>query len=440
MNRFILAIAPLLTPLKKPPKTNLESLRLGFLVLVGLVLAICGACSTEVRGQDADAGAAIRANPPPSTVILISMDGTRPADVTPETLPSLVKLGARGAVSEGLIPVSPSNTFPSHVSMATGVHPEEHRLVNNRFIDPDRGPFDRGAPNEWVESEPIWSVAERHGLPTASYFWVGSEGPWSGGPGPLHTRKFSSSTLEKTKVNRILNWLALPDPKERPVLITTWFHGADHAGHVSGPGAPSVAKELAPQDLQIARLVAELEARGLFESTTLIFVSDHGMAGAAREVNLGLRLGRAGLDLKTIGIGGFSTLVFDQGKRTEAGMRRAVEIARSQGLEAHLRTEAPRSWHVNDPRFGDVVVRAPIGTAIVTSTTLIDGFHGYDPEAKEMAGMFVAYGRGVKPGAQIGRVSSLSIAPTVLRLLGLPIPEQMKTAPIPELLEGIPGT
>ncbi len=446
MNRFNLRMNPL--------KSTVRRAGLGLFVL-GLLSAFGNACSTEVLSKEVAAPAPAPATIPqaapssvaapgasaaPPTVILISMDGTRPADVTKEAMPSLVMLGAGGAVAGGLIPVNPSNTFPSHVSMATGVHPETHRLVNNRFIDPERGPFKRSAPNEWIESEPIWSIAERHGLPTASYFWVGSEGPWSGGPGPQHTRKFSSSTLEKTKVNRILNWLALPDPKQRPVLITAWFHGADHAGHIAGPGAPSIEKELLPQDVQIARLVAELEARGLFESTTLIFVSDHGMTRAEREVNLGLKLGRAGLDLTTIGIGGFSSIVFDKGKRTEAGMRRVVEIAQEAGLEAHLRRSAPRDWHVDDPRFGDVVVRAPIGVAIVTSSTHINGFHGYDPEAKEMAGILIAHGRGVKAGSKLGRVSSLALAPTILRLLGLPVPEQMKVAPIPELLEGVPGT
>jgi hypothetical protein len=50
-----------------------------------------------------------------------------------------------------------------------------------------------------------------------------------------------------------------------------------------------------------------------------------------------------------------------------------------------------------------------------------------------MAGILVAYGRGVRNGASLGRVSSLAVAPTVLRLLGLPVPPQMKTAPIKDL-------
>jgi hypothetical protein len=161
------------------------------------------------------------------------------------------------------------------------------------------------------------------------------------------------------------------------------------------------------------------------------------MVEASQRINLGRRLSRAGLELSLLGIGGFAIGVFDDGEKSEANLARAVEIARAAGLEAWSRGDAPPEWHVADPRFGDFVVRAPVGIAIVRATTLIDGFHGYDAKEPAMAGLLVARGRGVLVGARLGRVSSLAIAPTVLELLGLPIPPQMKEPPIVELLQGI---
>ena len=145
----------------------------------------------------------------------------------------------------------------------------------------------------------------------------------------------------------------------------------------------------------------------------------------------------AGLELSLLGIGGFAIGVFDAGEVSEANLKRALEITRGVGMQAWARTEAPADWHVDDVRFGDFVVRAPIGTAIVGSMTFIDGFHGYASSEPEMAGILVARGRGVSVGASLRRVSSLAIAPTVLELLGLPIPPQMKASPIRELLRGI---
>lgn len=403
-------------------------------LLLGLALLAMAGC---VRADPVDAAEAGGDGEAPTTVILISMDGTRPADLTEERLPALLALAREGARAERLVPVDPTNTFPSHVSLATGVRPEKHRLVNNRFHDPLRGRFSRDAPHTWIESEPIWSIAERHDVPSASYYWVGSEGPWQGGPGPRETRRFSSRTSEKRKVTQILAWLDEADPARRPRLITSWFHGADHAGHVSGPDSPEVTRQLAPQDRQIARLVRELEARDLFASTTLLIVSDHGMALASERVNLGVLLDRAGVEAAVLGIGGFATIVFEDDERSEAAIARAVAVAREAGLEASRRTRAPADWHVGDPRFGDVVVRAPVGVAIVTRTTLIDGFHGYPGTAPEMGAVLVARGRGVRVGASLGVVSALQIAPTVLRLLDLPVPAQMTAPPIDGLLDGI---
>jgi len=75
------------------------------------------------------------------------------------------------------------------------------------------------------------------GIKTASYYWIGSEGAWPGGRAPSEWKRFSSRTSERKKVDRILEWLGRP-PGEQPRLITSWFHGADHAGHHDGPGTP----------------------------------------------------------------------------------------------------------------------------------------------------------------------------------------------------------
>ena len=78
------------------------------------------------------------------------------------------------------------------------------------------------------------------------------------------------------------------------------------------------------------------------------------------------------------------------------------------------------------PRFGDVVVRAPIGTAIVRQGLNIKGFHGYLPSHPEMDGIFYAFGRGVEPGRRLSGVQNVDVAPTILELLSQPIPSGME--------------
>jgi hypothetical protein len=69
----------------------------------------------------------------------------------------------------------------------------------------------------------------------------------------------------------------------------------------------------------------------------------------------------------------------------------------------------PHREKENSFRFEDLVY----GTGMVKS-----GCH--DPK-----GMMMLYGPGIRPGERIGECTNLDIAPTLLTLLGLPVPEEM---------------
>ena len=379
----------------------------------------------------------------PPSVVLISLDGTRPADVTPESMPTLAGLAERGAVAERLVPVSPSNTFPNHVSLVTGVAPDRHGIVNNAFEDRDGRVFEKSERDipSWILVEPLWSLLEGAEVRTASFYWVGSEGAWPGGRAPSEWKKFSSRTSEKKKVDQILEWFDRPEDA-RPRLITAWFHGGDRPGHRDGPGAPSVVRSLRKQDLQIARLLEGLAARGRLADTTVLFVSDHGMTRADAEVDLRAVLReRDGISSRVYGIGGFASVVLRREDRDdEQRLAQVVVRAEELGLEAHLRPQAPPAWRVAHPRFGDVVVRAPIGTAIVYRGLDIEGFHGYDPQLPEMSAVFFALGRGVRPGTRLPALRAVDVAPTVLALLGRPVPEWMEGEVVQAIVPAPPAS
>jgi predicted AlkP superfamily pyrophosphatase or phosphodiesterase len=390
-------------------------------LLVGALL-LCAACGA--------AGPSVRPGP---RVILISLDGTRPQDVVDDALPAFAEVLRRGARAERLVPAFPANTFPNHVTLVTGVAPEVHGIVNNVFFDPQRGRFDYDADPDWILVEPVWSIAARYGVVSASFHWVGSEGPWHGAHGPRHWKKFDSRTQEDAKVRQILAWLDIPDASQRPRLITAWFHGADHAGHVHGPGSDAVRGAMREQDAALAVLLAGLAARDAWASTTLLLVSDHGMAAIRERVDLQAALGDAGVGARVVGGGGFAAISADD----EDAARRAVAVARELGLESWLRREAPQELRVSHPRFGAAVVLAPPGTSIESRRAGRDpllGAHGYRPELPAMGALLLALGRGAEPGERLGEVRSIDVAPTVLSLLGVPPPQWMEGRAIPALL------
>ena len=384
--------------------------RIPFSFLAALVLCLGGSPS---------AGAG-----PPASVVMISLDGTRPADIAAGRLPSLSHMAKRGAIAAKLLPSFPSNTFPNHVTLVTGVAPERHGIVDNTFVDPERGLFAKQDIPSWIQVEPIWSLVGRAGILSASFYWVGSEGAWPGGGGPRYWRPFSSKTPEDEKVDQILAWLDLPEA-ERPRLITSWFHGADHAGHHHGPDSPEVARALAEQDLALERLLQGISDRGLWPSTTLLVVSDHGMMQPERRVDLGAALAAHGVEARVIGIGGFVSVRVDP-----EDSEKAVEIANGLGLSAWRRENAPLELRLANPRFGAVVVTAPRDTAIVYRGLVLAGFHGHAPEVPEMAGILVAAGRGVARGTGLPEIRNIDVAPTVLRLLDVPVPGWMEGRPI----------
>jgi arylsulfatase A-like enzyme len=364
------------------------------------------------------------------SVVMISLDGTRPADVAAGRLPSLTRMSRRGASAEKLLSSFPSNTFPNHVTLVTGVVPERHGIVDNSFVDPERGRFQKQDIPSWIAVEPIWSLLSRAGILSASYYWVGSEGDWPGGAGPRYWKPFSSRTLESQKVEQILAWLDLPE-RERPRLITSWFHGADHVSHHHGPDSDEVVRALEVQDRALQLLLQGIAERGLWQSTTLLVVSDHGMMLPERRVNLAAELEAAGIEARVVGIGGFVSLRVE-----EEDIAKAVAKARGLGLSAWRRADAPAELRVANPRFGPVVVTAPRGTAIVYSGLKLAGFHGHAPEIPEMAGILVAQGRGVAPGTRLPEIHNIHVAPTVLRLLDVVVPSWMEGRPIPGLSGG----
>ena len=70
-----------------------------------------------------------------------------------------------------------------------------------------------------------------------------------------------------------------------------------------------------------------------------------------------------------------------------------------------------------------------VGGRLATKATL-NGSHGHAPETPSMQAMIAAAGRGVSPGAAPETPHNLDVAPTILGLLGVPIPEWVEGEPL----------
>lgn len=389
------------------------------------------------------------ASPPLSSVIVLSWDGVRHDYPDRVALPNLARLARDGVRVGRLIPVYPSNTFPGHVSLATGTFPDVHGIIDNVFIDRQRGLYRYSADADWIEAEPLWIAAERQGVPVATYFWVGTETDWHGQGTRYRVAPFESGRPEAEKVDQILTWLALPQA-ERPRLIMSYWAGADRDGHDHGPDSGAVAEQLERQDEQLGRLMAGLDELDFWDHSTLIVVSDHGMTDVRRYLDVADVLDDAGIGARVIGSAVANVYLEDTADRDAAlSALRALDA-----VQAFPGDQLPEEWRLSHPgRTGDIVVvtappftlSRPMGLPGYLGRlyfALGGGFggHGYWPDHPDMAGVFLAMGRGVPRGLVVPEVHQVDLAPTVARLLGIEPPRQSEGRPVRGLGEHLVGT
>jgi predicted AlkP superfamily pyrophosphatase or phosphodiesterase len=390
----------------------------------------------------AAAAGAVAAEQKAPSVIVLSWDGTRFDYLDRAELPALSRIAREGTRAERLVPVFPSSTFPNHVSLATGTYPDRHGIVGNRFLDDERGRYSYEADASWIDAEPIWMTAERQGVRAATFFWVGSETDWNGAGASYRRAPFDSDVPETAKVDQILAWLDLPEA-ERPRLVMSWWHGPDSAGHRHGPESSDVTEQLVAQDVELARLLAGLDERNAWPHTTLILVSDHGMALVNERIDVAGALAEQGIEADPILAGGYGFVhLADPGRRAEA----LKALNALPGVTAHASDALPDGLRATRPdRSGDIVLVAEPPRGLFTSRDwtffvvrgAFDGtfgasigVHGFLPGREDMHGVFLAMGRGVASDLALGPVRAIDVAPTVSHLLGIEPPLHNEGKPI----------
>lgn len=362
-------------------------------------------------------------------VVLVSFDGFRPDYLERFDTPAFDRLATRGLRAAGLISVFPSLTFPGHYSIATGLHPEAHGIVANRFYDPvlddefDYREREDAQDGGWWGGEPIWVTAELQGLVAAAFFFPGTDAD-IGGVRPSHWRPYDGSVPNAARVEQVLDWLALPE-EARPHLVTLYFSLVDSAGHDLGPASADMRRSVEASDRLLGRLVAGIDALPHAARVALVVVSDHGMAVPVPErlTVLPELAGLAGARLVPVG----PALSVHVGAAARGRALRDELNAQLTHARAYLREETPAHLHARgNPRFGDILV-LPEGLGFVGFGGFVErvrrllrpGMHGWDPHLPEMHGILLAAGPGIAAGVALPAVRAIDVYPLIARLLDL---------------------
>lgn len=366
-----------------------------------------------------------RIDPSEQYVVMLSMDGFRWDYASRVETPNLDYIARNGVIAEYSKPAFPSKTFPNHYSMATGLYPDNHGIVDNNFTCPDLGLTYRLGDREAVENsdfyggEPIWVTAEKQGVITSSFFWVGSEAPVQGIQ-PTYWKRYDGRVPFTGRIDTVLTWLQLPIEK-RPRLITFYFQEPDSQGHRTGPNSPEIDELVVELDSLVGLLINGLKQLEHYPNINLIVTSDHGMTEVSpdRYVDISQYTPR---DWYETSHGG-NPLLHVNPKPGMLDSAYAI-LNRVENISVWKKHDVPsRLNYGTNPRIGELVILADstwsLGWGKPRNTYYTGGAHGWDNAKKDMHTIFYAMGPAFKQNHKHPSIEVVDLYPLIARIMGL---------------------
>jgi predicted AlkP superfamily pyrophosphatase or phosphodiesterase len=402
---------------------------------IAVLLVLSMAC----QGQKEEAKA--------SKLLLISFDGFRHDYFEKVPTPHFDKIIAGGVKAEGLIPVFPTKTFPNHYSIATGLYPENTGLISNTMYDRERDAFYRIGSREavedgyWYAGDPIWNTAEAQGLVAGTLFWVGSEAPVNGRQAS-YWKVYDDDLPYRARVDTVITWFTQTD---RPAVdfATLYFSEVDSKGHAFGPEHEEVYEAIKRADELLGYLMEQLAAAGLADQVNILIVSDHGMAELSEDRVILIDQIIDVTRVQMVDWTPVSMINLNDPEYAEEAVAKLKAAAEERGtFRVYTKDEIPEHWRLkNHPRTTDVIVVSDNGYTITSRNRLNffiqglpSGTHGYDNAAKDMEGIFLAYGPDLKKGLEIPSFENVHIYALMCKLLGITPSAHDGN---PEVLQGI---
>ena len=334
--------------------------------------------------------------------------------------PNLNKLAKDGVKADRMYSSFPTVTFPNHYSIGTGLYPDHHGLINNNFPAADLGLYYRMGDRTVVENpafyggEPIWVTAEKQGVRSASFFWVGSEARH-----PTYWKKYDESVTYEARIDTVIKWLGYP-PEKRPELITLYFNEPDETGHTFGPVSTQTRRTVERMDSVMGVLRSKLSALPEAKKIDLIIVSDHGMAAVSPERYVNVKSLVPDRMIASISGGNPVYLINpSEGKKDSV----LYLLNKSKGLKAWSKSKLPERWHYGtNPRIPEIVVVADSSWSIGTrpdGSSLRGGAHGYDNSNSDMFAIFYAAGPSFKKNYKFKELNNIDIYNLICRILNI---------------------
>ena len=427
-----------------------------------------------------------------TSIFIAAFDGLQPAQVRPDLMPNLAKFASEGVFFESHHPVFPSVTRINAASMVTGTYSGRHGLAANTMVARDYDPTSSFSALEPTLADiarktgrvlfapTLAHILSEHGMEytaigvgTSGNAYVHNPRADESGGATIHPEFTLPYDLSDRLQSRFGPWPdeAMPNtprldhavriltehilPERQPAVALIWSSEPDKAQHAHGVGSEMSDRAIREADAKFGSILDWLESNGRGSDTDVLVISDHGYSTIQEVVDVEWYTRDAGFTPEEVIVApnGGSALFYCQ------------DEAVTQSLAA---------WLMERPWCGALLASEAAGEIEGTLPMSLAGAEG--PRAPELAMSFgwdsrpndagysgFAYSNGGQPGqGQHGSMSrhemnntliargpsfrsstrvqsptgNVDLAPTVLQLLGLPVPEHMEGRVLAEALAG----
>lgn len=389
----------------------------------------------------------------PAHVILVDWDGFDPSYLYRTRTPNLFGLARRGSLSIA------DGTFhtvsnPSRASMSTGAYPEIHGNAAYVF-DPETNRAH--GQTRFLAAETIAEALAAEGKTMASVQWymVQNHGVIYGDPEHLYVQPGGPFAARVDAAIEILNGRPVDSNGEPvtvpriPDFLAVYSSDLDGLGHREGPNSPNIGPTLAEHDRQLGRLVQATKDVGIYEQTTFILTSDHGMTGWTRTLIpdvLQLLAGHghrpevvtpgnapaAETDIIIVPNAVRQAHITLRGEALDRVSDIAAALRQHPKISRVLDRDDLRTLHASQ-KLGDLVAEAkpPHAFALGDPPAGERGSHG---SLREIKVPLLIAGAGIRMGVRPRQPVLVDIAPTISALLGIRPPADAQGRVLSEVI------
>lgn len=236
--------------------------------------------------------------------LIVSFDALSSRDIdTLKQLPGFKRLIRDASYCTNVRSVYPSNTYPCHTSISTGMYPINHGVVSNTLLQINQKIPDWNWTRNRIKVDTFYDAAMRKGYTTCSLLWpVTGKSEITYNLPEIFPNKFWKNQVMVSLANgtprylidierrfrHLRNGTKQPEldlfveaaahytmKTKRPNVMMIHFVELDAMRHKFGYDSPEANKALLSYDQKLSGIYRMLEDEGILDKTTLFVLGDH---------------------------------------------------------------------------------------------------------------------------------------------------------------------